>query len=192
MSGRDLTQGELLTRGELVDYLPENWPGLTKSLNALARVDGLAVLIVRRLLVSAKLALEADDRDNARATLLELLEGAVITREAHEARVNELLAANNQLLEKTREGQRARQFLHMVATMTAIEADCDAGSLRDEARALIGSLYPGENLTRWRPRYGENERDRAASIIGRRTSDHELALALVDEVAEALGMERAG
>lgn len=191
MSGRDLTKGlGLLSRAELLEFLPENWPGLSKSLDMLARHDGIAVAIIRRLLVSARAALEADDKANARSTILELLEGAVITREAHEARVAELLAANNQLLEKAREGQRARQFLHMVATLSPVEADCDAGSLRDEARRIL-EPEAGSYWQKWRPRYGENEREHAAHKLRTSGLGPSRAEELVDLIAEALGLERA-
>ena len=99
---------KLLGRDELLKVLPEGWPGLSKALDLLERgkSDPLAVSIVRKLLASAAVELRIADDAAKRRALLDFLGGAVVTREAHEARVSELLAANSALVHENRRLRR--------------------------------------------------------------------------------------
>lgn len=175
-----------IPRGELLELLPERWPGLSRSLDTLKRVDSLAVAVVRRILGSCYAALLENDVAEQRQALLELLGGAVVTRDEHETRVSGLIAANNRELER---GREARAFARKVATMTDVEVDFEpVRDLRTEARIVTGD-YPGPS--HWRPRYGANERERAAFMLQQAQRNGHSAAEVVDLVAEALGMERA-
>jgi hypothetical protein len=86
------------------------------------------------------------------------------------------------------------RFVDMVATMTDLEADLDAGELRDAARSISDvSTFPRL--------YGEEDRGRAIGAVEREVvrqlgaipaDDRDAVGQLVDAVAEALGMRRAG
>ena len=179
----------LLTRAELLELLPEAWPGLSKCLDALERKseDPVTVRTVRRLLASAAVEIRTRDDDEKRAALLDFLGGAVVSRAAHEERVRELIYANNREVER---GRAAREFVRFVATMTSVECDCDdmASELKKQAAAIINGW--GGSRT-FRPKYGANERDRAASILSTAARNGHSPEELVDMVATALGLDMA-
>ena len=111
MSNPTATDDKLFTREQLLELLPEAWPGLSKALKAFGRDDPLSVAIIRKLLASAAVEIRARDDEEKRRALLDLLDGAVVTREQHDARVTELLDANNVAVGRLRKAMRERDTL---------------------------------------------------------------------------------